>query len=79
MNSELDECVALLRPHYPDEDDKQLRSHAMYWRPQRYETGRWPSHQEIELYKARRAAEKALAEKRAAAEKLAAAVISPSI
>jgi hypothetical protein len=68
LNAELDECAALLRPHYPDENDEQLRARAMYWRPKRHETGRWPSSQEIEEYKAEKAAEKAPAEKPAAAK-----------
>jgi hypothetical protein len=74
LNAELDECAALLRPHYPDENDEQLRTHAMGWHRQRCKDGRWPSSKEIEDYKAEKAAEKVAAERRRlAAEKLAAA------
>jgi hypothetical protein len=66
LNAELDECVALLRPYYVGENDKQLRARAMCWHSKRCKDGRWPSSQEFEAQKA-------------AAEKLAAAVISPSI
>jgi hypothetical protein len=70
MLAELDECAALLRPHYTDESDDELRFLAMYWRPERYKNGCWPSDLEIRGYKAR------AAEKRAAAEQLAAAKVA---
>jgi hypothetical protein len=53
MRAELDEGVALLRPHYPDDDDDALCDRAMYWRPWRYSRGRWPSVEEIEAKKAK--------------------------
>ena len=57
MEAELDECVALLRPHYPEEKNEQLRNRATGMRQERYARGRWPSDNEIAEMKA--AAEKA--------------------
>jgi hypothetical protein len=68
LHAELDECAALLRPHYADESDDELRFLATYWRPKRYETGRWPSSEEIEGHKAQKAKERAAAERVAAAK-----------
>jgi hypothetical protein len=48
LKAELDECVTLLRPHYPDEPDEALRHRAVWWRGFRYLNGRWPTDQEIE-------------------------------
>jgi hypothetical protein len=74
LSAEMAECAGLLRPHYPDENDEQLLARAMYWHPKRCKAGRWPSDQEIEEYKAQKAAERAAAERRRlAAEELAAA------
>jgi hypothetical protein len=72
LTAELDECIALLRPHYPDENDEQLCARAMYWRPKRYEIGRWPSSAEIEEHKAKKAKEEAAAAAAKAAAKQAA-------
>jgi hypothetical protein len=73
IKDELDECVALLRPHYPADDDDTLRERAVGWRQSRYAKGRWPTDEEIETRKAKEAAEKAKeAAARAAAEKEAA-------
>jgi hypothetical protein len=55
LKAELDEGVAHLRPHYPDETDECLRDRAMWWRPGRYEKGRWPTDKEIETQKAKEA------------------------
>jgi hypothetical protein len=48
LKAEMDECVALLRPHYPDDTEERLYERAMCMRPQRYATGRWPTDDEIE-------------------------------
>jgi hypothetical protein len=63
LKAELDEGVALLRPHYPEETDVQLRDHALYLRSERYARGRWPSDDEIMERKAK-AADEAAAEMR---------------
>jgi hypothetical protein len=47
MNEEIDEAVALLRPHYPNKDEVQLRRRAEAMRSRRYEQGRWPSSDEL--------------------------------
>jgi hypothetical protein len=60
LQAELDECVALLRPHYPNEDDNALRERAVRLRPERYEKGRWPSAEEIEADKAKAEAAEAV-------------------
>jgi len=69
MKAELDECVVLLRPHYPEEDNEQLHDHATGMRMERYARGRWPSDDELVKKKAaavaKAAAEKAAAEKAA--------------
>lgn len=42
MLAELDEGIGLLRPHYPEATDGELRARAMgLFRP-RYAEGRWP-------------------------------------
>jgi hypothetical protein len=48
LNAELDEYAALLRSHFPDESDEQLRARAISWHSKRCKDGRWPSSQEIE-------------------------------
>jgi hypothetical protein len=47
MANEIAEAVALLRPHYPNEDEDQLRRRAEVMHPRRYERGRWPSSDEL--------------------------------
>ena len=42
MHAELDEGVELLRPHYPEATDRELRARAESLRPRRYADGRWP-------------------------------------
>ena len=71
MKAELDESVEVLRRHYPHDDERQLLDRAIYWRPWRYERGRWLTDQDIIDAKAKAAAEaKAKADaERAAAEK----------
>jgi hypothetical protein len=69
MKAELDDGVALLRPHYPEETEVALRDHAAVLRYERYARGCWPSDDEIIARKA--AAEKAAAEAKAALDKLA--------
>jgi hypothetical protein len=56
MKAELDEGGELLRQHYPDDDERQLLNHAMFWRRWRYQHSRWPSDQEIIEEKAKAAA-----------------------
>ena len=68
MAAELDECAELLRPHYPKASKKQLRAIATSMRAERYQTGQWPSDEEI---KSR--AEKERLEAQAEAKRLAAA------
>jgi hypothetical protein len=57
LKAELDWCVALLRPHYPEEDDAQLRDRAIDLRAECYARGRWPSDDEIVTRKAKAAEE----------------------
>jgi hypothetical protein len=57
LKAELDWCVALLRPHYPEEDDAQLRDRAIDLRAECYARGRWPSDNEIVARKAKAAEE----------------------
>lgn len=67
MKAEVDECVALLRPHYPDQTEEWLHDCAMRMRPKAYAEGRWPTDEEIAVKKAKEvAAEKEAAEKEAA-------------
>jgi hypothetical protein len=61
MAAEIDECVGLLRPHYPEALENQLRAIAMDMRAERYQVGHWPSDEEI-------AEAKGKAEAKAAAE-----------
>jgi hypothetical protein len=72
MAAEIDECVELLRPHYPDADEEALRNHARCLRSERYERGHWPSAKEIAAAKAVEDAAAALAKAREAAELAAA-------
>jgi hypothetical protein len=39
---EIAEAIELQRPHFPDDDEDNLRRRAEAWRPERYDTGRWP-------------------------------------
>jgi hypothetical protein len=68
LKAELDEGVALLRPHYSEKTEVALRDHAAFSRYERYARGCWPSDDEIIAGKA--AAEKAAANARAALDKL---------
>jgi hypothetical protein len=62
LSADLDECVELLRSHYPDECDEALRGRAAQdWRAAYYSKGRWPTDQEIEAKKAKEAEEAAAA------------------
>jgi hypothetical protein len=47
MNAEIDECVELLRPHYPAATDEELHNRAEAMRAMRYQCGQWPSAKEI--------------------------------
>jgi hypothetical protein len=47
MRAEIEECVALLRPHYPEASDKELRRRAECMRSRRYELGKWPDDADI--------------------------------
>jgi hypothetical protein len=47
MKAEIEECVALLRRHFPTENAQQLRCRAMDLRAERYQTGRWPTDKEL--------------------------------
>jgi hypothetical protein len=78
MAAELDEGVALLQPHYPNESGKQLRVRAMYWRPKRYAIGRWPTVKEIKADKIQEAAKKAAEELAAAKAAAVQAVAKPA-
>jgi hypothetical protein len=60
MAAEINECVDLLRPHYPNATDEELHNRAETMRAERYKKGRWPSGEEIEKTKAKE--EKAAAE-----------------
>jgi hypothetical protein len=51
LRAELEECVELLRPHYPNETDERLHDRAISMRAERYATGRWPTDEEIEAQK----------------------------
>jgi hypothetical protein len=44
---ELAEAVALMRPHFPNDDEYTLRSRAMALRAERYRIGHWPDFQEL--------------------------------
>ena len=57
LNAELDEGARLLRPHYPEEDDAQLRVRAAGLRQECYARGHWPSDAEIATRKAKAAEE----------------------
>jgi hypothetical protein len=43
MLAELDEATGLLRPHFPHDDEQQLRERARIWTQRKYETGMWPA------------------------------------
>ena len=47
MKADVEECAALLRPHYPEASDEELHRRAACMRSRRYETGRWPSEADI--------------------------------
>jgi hypothetical protein len=43
MADEIAEAVEILRPHYPEDGEADLRQRAAALRAQRYQSGRWPS------------------------------------
>jgi hypothetical protein len=57
LNAELAEGATLLRPHFPGENGKQLRTRARHRLQWRYKIGHWPTNQEIEEYNAQKAKE----------------------
>ena len=69
MLAEIDYGISILRPHYPDEDDASLKERAMAMRPKCYQTGRWPTDEELADQKV---AEELAAKKAAEAAKKAA-------
>jgi hypothetical protein len=47
MQAELAYGVALLRPHFPDDDDDTLLARVKAGRQRRYACGRWPTDEEL--------------------------------
>jgi hypothetical protein len=47
MRDEIAEAVELMRPHFPNDDEDDLRARAEAWRWKRYADGRWPDFAEV--------------------------------
>jgi hypothetical protein len=47
MADEVAEAVEILRPHYPQDSESELRHRAEGLRANRYQTGRWPASDEL--------------------------------
>ena len=51
MADEIAEAVEILRPHYPEDGEADLRQRAEALRGERYQSGRWPSSDELAIAK----------------------------
>jgi hypothetical protein len=49
MADEIAEAVEILRPHYPEDGEADLRQRAAVLRGERYQSGRWPSSDELAI------------------------------
>jgi hypothetical protein len=58
LRAQVEECVALLRPHYPEASDEELHRRAACMRSRRHADGHWPSDTDIAALVERWRAEK---------------------